>query len=248
MRYKLAVLFSFLVVFGNAQSPWPVFTRYLAWVGVYGQLNFSERLSVHLDIQARNEYTDGDWFNTLIRSGVTWKTKKKIQLSAGLAYFKLYPNPNSLPPRPEWRPWQEIGKKFEINHHTIYPRFRLEQRFIREYILSGLEDEFTFSCFRSRYRCDYNYTINEPDQRGMIFIAGYEYLLNTKRNGKTLFDQNRVTGGLGYRFSRHLMVQLTYLHLFLRRDAEHFEQHHIVRFSIIMQFSKKEKTESGNAE
>jgi hypothetical protein len=244
MKFTLAALLFLTSLFCQAQSPRQVTPRYLAWGGVYAQYDFSPRVAAHLDAQARNEYTDGDWFNWLVRTGCSFKTRNEVLLTAGIAYFKLYPNPNGLPPRPEWRPWQEIGKKFVKNKHTFYPRFRVEQRFIKEYVLHDLDHTFSLNCFRWRFRLDYTYNFRPAEEKGVLLLAGYEYLFNTKPDGNSYFDQNRVTAGLGYRFNNCLSVQLSYLDLFFRRGENAYEQHHIARITVVAQFAKQEKSKS----
>ncbi len=246
MRIHVLIIFLFATLFCNAQSSPQVTTRYLAWGGVFTQYNFSPHLNIHLDVQARNEFTDGDWFNWLIRTGVMYSTKKDLRLSAGIAYFKLYPNPNTMPPRPEWRAWQEIGKRYVKNRHVFYPRFRFEQRIIKEYAENDLEHnldkKFSFSVFRWRFRLDYTYDFNPAGEKSVQLLAGYEYLFNTKLNGKSYFDQNRVTAGIGYRLNENITLQLMYLNLFLRRGNNVFEQHHIARFTFVVQVAKKSKS------
>lgn len=244
MRRRAVLIFLFISIICKAQSPRQVVTRYLVWGGVFAQYNFTPKTTVHLDLQARNEITDSDWFNWLIRTGISFKTKNGIQLTAGIAYFKLYPNPNVRPPRPEWRPWQEIGKKFIAGHHTYYPRFRLEQRLVREYVAQDFDDHFSFSVLRWRFRFDYAYSFQPADQKGFLLLAGYEYLFNTNPAGKFNFDQNRAAAGVGYKFNSYFTLQLMYLNLFLRRSSNSFEQHHIARFSLVFQFERSQKLKS----
>jgi hypothetical protein len=219
-------------------------TRNLAWVGIFGQYNFSPSLNLNLDAQVRYEYTDGDWFTWFIRPGLTWKTKKDILLTAGVGYFKLYQNPNVLPPRPEWRTWQEVGKRFNKNAHTFYPRIRFEQRFIRQYGVPVFEDEFSFNTYRTRLRFDYTYKFSAENPKGFLLIAGNEYMFSTTPRGKSAFDQNRAYAGVGYRLSNNLNFQLSYLNLFVRMGGNRFDMHHTIRFIVVFQISKKEKEKS----
>jgi hypothetical protein len=241
MRVNAILVFLFATLFCSAQTGRQITTRNVAWAGLYGQYNFSSSLSLVADAQLRYEYTDGHWITNLIRGGVSWKLKSGIQFTAGLGFFKLYTNPNNLPPRPELRPWQEVGKKFVMNKHTLYPRFRFEQRFIRQYGVPVFEDEYSFSTYRERFRVDYTYYFNPQASRTFLLLAGEEYLVNTDKKGKSHFDQNRAQAGFGYRFNKNLTLQLAYLHLFLRKTSASFEQDHIVRLSVVVQFSKKEK-------
>ncbi len=242
MKSKAILIFLFIALIGNAQSTREVSTRNLSWVGIFAQYNFSPSWNVNLDAQARYEYTDGDWFAWLIRPGLTWTAKNKIMLTGGVGVVALYPNPNSRPPRPEIRPWQEIGKKFTIKKHFFYPRYRLEQRFIRQYDLFDFEDNFSFASFRSRARVDYSYNITPDNARGFLLLAGNEYMFATTTKGKTTFDQNRAYLGIGYRLNKSFTFQLTYLNLFQRTGSNIFEQHHTIRLILFMTFSKPENT------
>lgn len=241
MRTRFVVFLFFISLPSISQSGRQVDTRQLAWIGLFGQYNFSPAWNVSLDLQARNEYTDGDWFNWLVRAGCTFKTTNGVLLTGGIAYFKLYPNPNGWPPRPEWRPWEEVGKKFVKNKHTFYPRFRVEQRFIKEYVLYDLAHTFSLNCFRWRFRLDYTYNFRSAEEKGVFLLAGYEYLVTTKPGGKSCFDQNRVTAGLGYRLNTNLSLQLAYLNLYLRRSTTAFELHHIARITFVAQFINRKK-------
>lgn len=251
MRYKIFLLFLFITIACHVQAQRQVTNRNLAWAGIFAQYNFTPSWNINFDAQVRYEYTDGDWFAWLIRPGVTWKAKNGIMLTAGISYFHLFPNPNSRPPRPEWRFWQEVGKKFLIKKHTFYPRYRFEQRFIRQYDGAELQDNFSFASFRSRVRIDYSYNFTPGNARGFLLVAGNEYMIATNTKGKFTYDQNRAYFGLGYRLNKAITLQLTYLNLFLRTGSNIFEQHHTVRFTLVMQFSKTEKpkptSESGGS-
>jgi hypothetical protein len=241
MRLGIILLFLFGTLSCFAQSR-EVTNRQLTWLGLYGQYNFSPSWNVNLDAQARYEYTDNDWFAWFVRPGLTWKAKNNIQLTAGVGIFALYTNPNSLPPRPEFRVWQEIGKKFVKGKQTFYPRFRFEQRFIRQYGIPVFEENFSFNTYRGRFRLDYTYDITPANTKGFLVLAGNEYMASMTPGGDFAFDQNRAWAGLGYRLNKNLTLQLTYLHLYQRRNETQYDQHHTFRLIVVFQLSKKTKT------
>jgi hypothetical protein len=249
---RISPVFIFLIgTITCSAQPREVATRQLAWGGLYAQYNFTPSWNVNLDAQARYEYTDNDWFGWLIRPGLTWKAKNNLLFTAGVGLFAIYPNPNSLPPRPEWRPWQEIGRKFVINKHALLARVRIEQRFIRQYGHPVFEEDYSFSFLRTRFRCDYTYSFSPPDQKGFQLLASNEYMAASDPSGNIFFDQNRAYAGIGYKLNNYFTLQLVYLNLYLRKNRLEYEQHHIARFTLLMQFSKQEKpkptTESGGS-
>lgn len=229
-------VFIFAISSIHAQSSRQVTTRYLAWGGLLEQFTFSDRWSASLDMQYRYEYTDGDWFAMLFRPGLTYTTKNKILFTAGPSYFLLYPNPNSKPARREWRPWEEVGKKFKTKGGTFYPRVRFEQRFIREYNGEVLNENFSLNSYRFRFRCDWSLPLGKVPDKGIFLTAGNEYFYAIKPDGFSAFDQNRAYAGLGYRFSKTFAFQVQYLNLYVRTGVSKYESHHTARLTILHEF------------
>lgn len=231
--------FIFILILQPEQAPAQVTTRYLAWGTFFGTVNFSGHWTATLDLQARYEYTDGDWNALIVRPGVSYVTTNKVIFTAGVGYFSLYPNPNGIPPRPEWRPWQEIGKKFKVKAGTFYPRLRIEQRLIREYNGDELHEDYSFHSFRARFRCDWNFPLGKTPSKGIYLAAGDELFFALKNGCFSAFDQNRAYAGAGYRFSPAFAVQLQYLNLYLQTNSQKAELQHIVRGGLTWEWNLK---------
>lgn len=229
----------------HAQSPRTTYTRNLVWGIASIDYKFNSHWSVTLDNQFRYEYTDGDIFMWLVRPSVSYKFKSGITATVGSSYFSLYPNPNGLIPRPEFRHWQELGWKFESKSriHSIHPRVRFEQRVIREYEGSGLADEFTLNSVRFRVRVDYTYKCNPLEAKGLLLFTGNEVFFLRKPDGYTGFDQNRAWAGVGYRFSKAVTVQLSYMHWYQQRNSSTFDRNNIIRIAFQFQLEKQKKSE-----
>jgi hypothetical protein len=237
MKYVFGFAFLLNTVFIHAQNSPTVFTRNMFWPGILGEYKFNDSWSAILDAQFRYEYTDSDIFQWYVRPSVTRKLNNGLLLSVGVGYFQLYPNPNgALPARPEWRPWQEVGYRFKPNfHHMLYPRARLEQRFIREYAGTDLADELTFNSYRLRLRFDYTYAIGKETAGPWFLIAGNELFLYQKTDGFSAFDQNRTWAGVGFKINANHNIQLSYLYLYQQRNSAVADQFHTCR--IIYQFT-----------
>lgn len=244
---KLLVMALFTSTFCHAQDsnvPRTLNTRNLSWIGLLGEYKFNDRWSAVLDAQFRYEYTDGDIFQWTVRPCATWKSKKGLLLSPGISYWQLYPNPNGTVPRPEFRPWQEVGKKYNVgNRHTLYPRIRFEQRFIREYAGSELAENYSFHSFRLRLRMDYTYNLQPAKAQSWLLVAGNEIMFFQKTNGFSGFDQNRAWAGGGYKFNAHHTVQLHYLNLYLQKNSTSSDMFHVIRALWIFTWTQKPKGE-----
>jgi hypothetical protein len=239
IRIQLVLAFLLGSVFCSAQSSRQVITRHIVWGGVYAEYKFTPALSATLDIQGRYEYTDGDWVQWLVRAGAWYKLNHGIILGAGLARFDLYPNPNGKPPRPEWRPWEEIGEKINVGaHQTIYPRFRFEQRFIKDYDGNELAAKTTFNSFRERIRIDYSYRFSPEKNHSLSFVESQEILFATKTSGFSAMDAFRFSAGFAYAFNKSISTQLVYLYQLQQKDSKHFEEQEIIRFTLQFSLAK----------
>jgi len=227
-----------------AQAPRTTYKRNMVWGLASVDYKFNAHWSASLDNQFRYEYTDGDIFMWLIRPSVSYKFKSGLALTAGSAYFSLYPNPNGKVPRPEFRHWQEIGWKFEspTKTHTLYPRLRFEERVIREYAGEVLAEDFTLNCVRVRARIDYTYKFHADQPTGLLLFAGNETFFLRKPDGYTAYDQNRAWIGVGYRFSKQFTVQASYLNWYQQRTSSVFDQFHVIRLALQFQLERKPKT------
>jgi hypothetical protein len=245
MIKRTILLLALLAVLIPAMGQSPVVNqRQIGWLCFYGDYTTQKNFIFSLDAQLRYEYTDGDWFQQLWRSGVTYKTAKGYLPTAGLAFFSLYPNPNGLDPRPEFRPWQEFGKRFSFKSkkHTFYPRLRFEQRFIKEYAGAELADKYSFNSFRLRLRCDYTLKFTPDVTAGFYLTASDEIFFYQKTSGFSAFDQNRIWLGLGYRFDSNISVQIVYMNLYLQRNSNLYEMHHTPRITFIFQLKQSVKS------
>lgn len=221
-----------------------VTTRHMLWGTFFGEYKFTPSWSVTLDAQHRYEYTDGDIFQWMIRPGLTWKSAGNYMFTAGIAYVSLYPDPNGPAPRGEIRPWQEVARKWQWNKHTLWPRVRTEQRFIREYEGSALSDAYTYHSFRVRVRCDYTYLPGPSGEEKWFLTGGSETFFQWKAGGFSSFDQQRTWAGAGYKITPALAVQLTYLNLIQQRNASAIDVMHIIRPGIVYTLKRTEKKTS----
>jgi len=225
-----------------------VVNRNLAWGICQAEYERNKHISAALDMHVRYEYTDGDMFQWLIRPSVTYKSSKGWQFVLGFARFQLYPNPNGLVPRPEWRPWQEVARKFKLGHHHIlHPKIRFEERFIKGYIEDGLDDHFTHFSDRVRIRTDYKFLTGENGEGHLFFLAGDELFFQRYDDGFTNFDQNRAWIGVGYKFNETITVQTSYMHLYQQTNSSLFTQFHIVRLAVLLSFKRKTEEPAGGS-
>jgi hypothetical protein len=210
-----------------------VSTRNLFWGSVVFNYKFNDRWTLVNDGLFRFETTDGDIFQSGLRSGLQYKNALGVQFTTGGCVFLHYSNPNGKPSRPELRPWQEAGRKFDFGiHHSFLPRIRFEQRFFREYVGDELAEKYTFHSWRLRFRAEYNYFIGDSGRRKWSFVIGDEIMFHRRGNGFTSHDQNRVWVGCAFKVNPAFTAQLTYLHIYQQRTSMAFDQFHVIRLTL----------------
>lgn len=170
----------------------------------------NSRWGIQGDAQYRNWNLGGDLEQLLLRSGVTYRpASTEITLTLGYGNVTSGTFGPSNATSGEDRIYQEallpqkIGSRLYLRH-----RLRFEQRFV---------DDQDFRN-RVRYALFANVPLNQADlSPGAVYLALYnELFINGERDigsGRkvSLFDRNRLYGGLGYSLAKGLAVQLGYM-------------------------------------
>lgn len=216
-------------------------TRTLGWATYFQKFKLPHRLELTLEEQARYDLGRNEWFQLILRPSLSWSTSNDWQFTAGFGYFWLYPSPNDLPPRHEFRPWQEIGRKRKYGRTTLQPKIRFEQRYIRGYNGEALADDYTYSTWRSRFRCDVQVRLQSDENRYFYFTGGDELFFNTLPGAYTVYDQNRAYAGLGYQFGSKVSVQAQYLNAYVRKSSAAYELQHVARLTVTHTFNLQSK-------
>ena len=185
------------------------------WYAYNNNTRLTDRWGIWMDIQNKDKSEFVHNFdvkeNTL---GGIYYLKNKMKLTGAFTYIQSYPN-DKLPDfyAPEYRPWQMVQWKNNLQNTSFSHWVRLEERFKTKTINGNqLTNNFDFS-----YRLRYNVFIEKPltvkkHEKGAISLSiAEEIYLNY---GKTIvyntFDQNRIFGGLLYYFNTHDWLQFGY--------------------------------------
>ncbi|HLL96814.1 MAG TPA: DUF2490 domain-containing protein, partial [Spirosoma sp.] len=114
----------------------------------------------------------------------------------------------------------EIGDKFgrlELSH-----RVRLEQRWLAQ--LSGINtrrvDSWEYQ-HRIRYQLSANYPLSGSTiDSGEFYLNAFDELFISfgKNVGNNVYNQNRISGGLGYQFNDNFRLELNYFNRILQHS------------------------------
>lgn len=190
------------------------------WLLYFGNKQLNNQLNWHHEVQYRSYNAVDDLEQLLLRTGIGYNlTENNNNILLGYGYIL---SQNYLAGEAdkvtvhEHRIFQQFITRQTIGRVSVQHRYRFEQRFI--------ESNFKL---RFRYFLSLNVPLNHPTviDKTLYLSAYNEIFLNTTGNP---FDRNRLYGGVGYRLSKTLRLELGYLNQFLANTSR--DQLNVISF------------------
>jgi hypothetical protein len=190
------------------------------WFIYLGNKKIDSRWNWHNEVQYRNYNFIGDLEQLLLRTGVGYNLSEdnnNVLLGYGYILSQNYVSGGD--------------EKIDIHEHRLFQqfitfqrfagvslqhRYRFEQRFV--------EDDFLL---RFRYFLSVNVPLKKRGAEGYSwYLSAYnEIFLNSEGS---IFDRNRLYGGIGYRLSSTVRFEAGYMNQFLPEDSR--DQINLVAF------------------
>lgn len=189
-----------------------------SWWMYWGSNKLSDRFGVWTEAQLR----DYGFLNTkdqlLLRTGIEYYLKPTYTITGGYGFIKDWTedaDPDLV--KTENRLWQQFNIVNNKSRLQFHHRLRLEQRWVKS------AEEVSY-LNRFRYRLLVLYPLNKRTMGAKTwFLAGYNEIMFGFGNDSG-FDQNRLYGALGYRFSPRVELQTGYLfQTFSSRTNQRFQ-------------------------
>lgn len=203
------------------------------WLIYIGSTKINSQWNWHHEVQYRNYNALGDLEQLLLRTGIGYNlTENNNNLLLGYGfinsqnYIGLTDDKAGVD---EHRIFQQFITKQGIGRVKLQHRYRFEQRWVEQ------QD------FKMRFR--YFLALNIPLSTGDLsakhfYLSAYnEIFLNHKNN---IFDRNRLYGGIGYKLSKAVRIELGYMNQFLNGGSR--DQINIFTFLNLDRFRKKKET------
>ncbi|MEP1487826.1 MAG: DUF2490 domain-containing protein [Algibacter sp.] len=190
------------------------------WLIYIGNKKLNSKWNIHNEVQYRNYDAIGDLEQLLLRTGLGYtfnENKNNILLGYGYIlsenYISNFDNKVSVN---EHRIFQQFTSKQNIGAVKLNHRYRFEQRFI--------ESDFKL---RLRYFLGINVPFyNKEASKKTFYASTYnEIFLNTK---SSVFDRNRVYGGLGYHLNDKIRIEAGYMNQFFETTSR--DQFNVITF------------------
>ena len=176
------------------------------WLIYIGSKKLEGKWNLHNEIQYRNYDAVGDLEQLLLRTGIGYNlSENNNNLLLGYGFIKsenYAPNGLDKITVNEHRIFQQFTSKQKVGKLSLTHRYRFEQRFV--------EDDFKarFRYFLA-FKLPFKGTEEAPSK---CYLSAYnEIFLNTK---SSVFDRNRVYGGLGYQLNKNVRLEAGYMNQF----------------------------------
>lgn len=187
------------------------------WLIYIGNKQLSQEWNLHNEVQYRNYNLIGNLEQLLVRTGLGYTfNDRKSNLLLGYGYIlseNYLDNNTAKVTVNEHRIFQQFSTKQKIGLVGLNHRYRFEQRFV--------ESNYKM---RFRYFVGLNIPIIKSEKNTLYFSAYNEIFLNT---ASSVFDRNRVYGGLGYSIN-NVRIEAGYMTQFFESSSR--DQFNIITF------------------
>ena len=174
--------------------------------------------SLHFDTQFRRLGIGEKPDRLLLRPAVDYNLTDKLQFSVGYAFIRSQAAKGAADQfsTPEHRPWQQITFMDKFGRVKLKHRCRLEQRLLGVKVADdsgkGRLDRFDYTN-RFRYLLGGKIPLRVDAQGNTkLFLAIYnEVFVQFGGQTRTVFDQNRAYGALGFRLPKIGRMEIGYM-------------------------------------
>ena len=172
------------------------------WAIYFGNRKLNDKWNIHNEVQYRNYNAIGDLEQLLLRTGVGFNlTPNNNNVLLGYGFIRSEPEGSNTS--------REV-----VDEHRIYQQFITKQSFGRVSLVHRyrLEERFVAADFKVRFRyfLATNVALSKPKlEPKTVYLSVYNEIFINSEN--TLFDRNRLYGGLGYKITKDLKTEVGYM-------------------------------------
>ncbi|MGY2132121.1 DUF2490 domain-containing protein [Hymenobacter sp. HD11105] len=221
LKLALLLLGSLLAAPAWGQSTARVLDRNaIGWFTYNGDHQLSPDWAVHTELQWRRTRLGLGRQQLLSRLGLVYALAENVEVSGGYTQLTTYPygdypTADLGKPTPENRAHQDITFTSTYGRLLLSHRLRLEQRWLGQLAESNPSRVESWEYQnRARYQIAGEIPLQGPSiDDGEWYVNFFdEIFIGFGRNvGRNVFNQNRISGGLGYQIRDNWKLELNYL-------------------------------------
>jgi Protein of unknown function (DUF2490) len=230
MKKNFSLIFLFLIISIHSQTINNEKSQ--LWIGIITNTKINQKFS---------------WWNDthfvpqnfgIVRTGLTYNFNNRFKnnLTAGVAYAVFYPLENQTIYGKEWRPWLQGTMNLKDTYFDYLLRLRYEARLRAVIIDNTFQNEFNFN---NRIRLMLQARHFFGTSKNFYWMISDEVLFNFGNtiNNKIRLDQNRISGGIGYKYHQ-TTFQLDYMNqMILSNKIKTYTMNHNLQLLIFHNFN-----------
>ena len=224
-KATLSILLGLVTFVGFSQENRVIDRNAIGWYTYNGDHKLADRWELHTEYQWRRIDFIRTWQQSLARVGLVYKITDRVKVSGGYTQFTTYPygkfpSADMGVPVPENRIYEDIEVSDQFGRLVLSHRFRLEQRWIGQ---PSNKNPRTIADWEYQHRIRYQLSATFPlngttIDNGEFYLNAFDELfISFGRNvGLNVFNQNRLSGGVGYQVRNNFKVELNYFNRVLQ--------------------------------
>ncbi|WP_303310332.1 DUF2490 domain-containing protein [Hymenobacter sp. BT730] len=194
-------------------------TNHHVWLMYFGDHKLTDTWGLHTEVQVRRADLLNKSQQLLWRAGINYSLPNGMLLTSGYALAKSSPY-GDYPAKTaskEHRIYEQLQLTQPLGRVQLMHRYRLEQRWTQA---AGSTTSLYFN--RARYLLKATLPLAGPTlEPNELYLSAYDEIFigfgkNVHRN---VFDQNRASFVLGYKFSPAAALEIGYLHQLVQQRA-----------------------------
>ena len=216
----IAFCFVFVSLITKSQNTRIIDYNSIGWYNSFITKKVTNKWSAHIEYQWRRDEFILHGQQSLLRVGANYKVNQKLSARVGYGWIETYPYGSinlqaAGKTFTEHRAFQSLFLNDQIGIFEIQHRFMLEQRWIGRYtkLDMNIEDDYVY-LNRMRYMLRLQLPLGKKQiEDKTLYFAMYDEIFiqfgeNVQEN---IFDQNRLSGLLGYKLNKYFKIELGYL-------------------------------------
>jgi len=197
------------------------------WLIYIGSKKLNSKWNLHHEIQYRNYNAIGDLEQLLLRTGIGYNlTENNNNLLLGYGFIaseNYVGDSDDKNMVNEHRIFQQFTAKQKLGAIGLTHRYRFEQRFVESDFKARLRYFLALKIPLAKAK---KVEEGEEQQPSKFYLSAYnEVFLNTQFS---VFDRNRVYGGLGYQLNKNVRIEAGYMNQIF--EASSRDQFNLITF------------------